>query len=171
VCCESGWSLVELIVVAGILALMTVVATPYILTLARRNSVRSAAAEIQTTLLAARLRAVQRNTRATVVVVPAAPPGTDAHALQTVVPDPPSPTPTPVPLSSLPISAVDVAFITLPAGGKISFDGNGRRVVPGGGASADIVVEGPVSSSVRNQITIRTSTTGRVEVVTPTVWQ
>ena len=88
------------------------------------------------------MRAVQRNTRATVLVVPAAPPASSAHALQTVAPDPPAPTPTPIPLSSLPISAVDVAFITLPAGGKISFDGNGRRIAPGGGAPADIVVEG-----------------------------
>lgn len=157
--------------VIGILSLVTLAAMPFIFSYARRNAIRGAAAEIQTTLLAARMRAVQRNTRATVLVVPAAPPASSAHALQTVAPDPPAPTPTPIPLSSLPISAVDVAFITLPAGGKISFDGNGRRIAPGGGAPADIVVEGPVSSSVRNQITIRTTLTGRVEVVTPTVWQ
>jgi Tfp pilus assembly protein FimT len=171
VCRESGWTLVELLVVAAFMALASLVAMPYLFRYARRNSVRSAASEIQTTLLAARLRAVQRNTRATVLVVTAAPPGTASHSLQTVAPDPPAPTPTPVPSSSLPISANDVAFITLPPGGKISFDGNGRRAAPGGGAPADIVVEGPVSSSVRNQITIRTTTTGRVEVVTPAVWQ
>ena len=159
-----------MLIVLAIVALVTAVASPWIAKLSRRNQFRSAASEIQTTLLAARMRAVRLNGRASMVVVPAA--TTESmHQLQTIELDPPSPTPTPNPARSLPISTGALAFLTLPINNKITFDGNGRRVAPAGGTPSDIVVEGPTGAGDRNQITIRTSLTGRVEVVTPVVWQ
>lgn len=154
----------------ALIALVALAATPWISRLSRRSALGSAVGEIQSTLLAARMRAVQRNAPASVLVVTAAP-SASAHSLQTIEPDPPAPTPTPIPSRSLAISSDAVTFISLPAAGKVTFDGNGRRIFPAGGAPADIVVEGPTSSAVRNQVTIRTTLTGRVEVVTPAVWQ
>jgi hypothetical protein len=116
------------------------------------------------------MRAVRLNAPASVLVVTAAA-TSSAHLLQTIEPDPPAPTPTPNPARTLAISTAALTFLTLPAAQKITFDGNGRRISPAGGVPADIVVEGPTGAGDRNQITIRTSLTGRVEVVTPAVWQ
>jgi prepilin-type N-terminal cleavage/methylation domain-containing protein len=166
----GGFSLAELLVVMAILGLVALVGLPWWQRLSRRNQFRSAAGEIQTTLLAARMKAVRRNANASVVVVTAAP--TDAqHLIETVEPDPPSPTPTPLPSGSVALSTAALNFVTLPAGNKITFDGNGRRVAPPPAFSADIVIQGPTGGSVVNTITIHTSITGRVEVVTPAIWQ
>jgi prepilin-type N-terminal cleavage/methylation domain-containing protein len=167
---EGGFTLFEMLVVLAIVAMLAVAATPWLTKMSRRNGFRSAAAEIQSTLLAARMRAVRLNAPASVVVVTAAP-TSSSHFLQTIEPDPPAPTPTPNPARSLALSTAALRFLTLPAANKITFDGNGRRVFPVGGAPSDIVVEGPTAAGDRNQITIRTSITGRVEVVTPAVWQ
>lgn len=166
----TGFTLVEMLVVLAILALATAVSIPWLSRMSRRNEFRSAASEIQSTLLATRMRAVQSNAPASVLVV-AASGASSAHQLQTIEPDPPAPTPTPNPARTLALSSAALTFLTLPAANKITFDGNGRRIAPAGGSSADIVVEGPANASIRNQITIRTSLTGRVEVVTPAVWQ
>jgi prepilin-type N-terminal cleavage/methylation domain-containing protein len=166
----EGFSLVELLAVVAVIAICAVIAAPWLSKMGRRNALGSAASEIQTTLLAARMRAVRLNAPASVLVVTAGP-ASSSHDVQTIEPDPPAPTPTPKPARSLSISSETVTFIALPATGKVTFDGNGRRIFPAGGAPADIVVEGPTSSAVRNQVTIRTTLTGRVEVVTPTVWQ
>jgi prepilin-type N-terminal cleavage/methylation domain-containing protein len=166
----DGFSLIELLVVAAIMALCALIATPWLFRMSRRSAVGGAASEIQSTLLAARMRAVRLNAPASVVVVTAGP-TLAAHTLQTIEPDPPAPTPTPMPARLLTISSEAITFVSLPATGKVTFDGNGRRIFPAGGAPADIVVEGPTASTLRNQVTIRTTLTGRVEVVTPTVWQ
>jgi prepilin-type N-terminal cleavage/methylation domain-containing protein len=167
---NGGFTLAELLVVMAIMGLVALVGVPWWQRLSRRNQFRSAAGEIQTTLLAARMKAVRRNANASVLVVTAA--ATDAeHRLATVEPDPPAPTPTPIPSSSLAISTAALSFVTLPAGNKITFDGNGRRVAPPPALSADIVIQGPTGGSVMNTITIHTTVAGRVEVVTPTVWQ
>lgn len=166
---ERGFTAVELVVVLAIVGIVAAVAIPALNKTLRRSRFRSAAREIQTSLLAARMRAVRRNLPASVLVVTAAP-SAPSHVLQTIEADTPAPTPTPQPAAQHPISAGSLVFLTLPAANKITFDGNGRRIVPPGPA-ADIVVEGPTGAGDRNQITIRTSLTGRVEVVTPTVWQ
>jgi prepilin-type N-terminal cleavage/methylation domain-containing protein len=167
---SGGFSLLEMLVVCAILALVTTVSIPWLTHMSRRNEFRSAASEIQSTLLAARMRAVKLNKPSSVFVVAAS--GTQTtHSIQTIEPDPPSPTPTPNPSRTVELSSAALTFLTLPAANKITFDGNGRRMSPPGGAPADIVVEGPANAAVKNQIRIRTSLTGRVEVVTPAVWQ
>lgn len=165
-----GFTAVELIVVLGIIGLVAAIAIPALGRTMRRSQFRSAAREIQTSLLAARMRAVKRNLPASVVVLTASA-SAPSHVLQTIEADPPSPTPTPQPAARQAISAQSLVFLTLPPANKITFDGNGRRIAPPGAAAADIVVEGPTGAGDRNQITIRTSLSGRVEVVTPTVWQ
>jgi prepilin-type N-terminal cleavage/methylation domain-containing protein len=167
---RAGFSLAEMLAVVAIVAILAVASAPWLSRVSRRRMLGNAASEIQTTLLATRMRAVRLNAPASLVVVTAGP-TSSSHNLQTIEPDPPPPTPTPIPARSFSISSDAVTFIALPASNKVTFDGNGRRIFPAGGASADIVVEGPTSSAVRNQVTIRTSLTGRVEVVTPTVWQ
>jgi prepilin-type N-terminal cleavage/methylation domain-containing protein len=165
-----GFTAVELIVVLAIVGIVAAVAIPALGRTLRRSQFRSAAREIQTSLLAARMRAVRRNLPASVLVVPATA-SAPSHVLQTIEADTPAPTPTPQPAGQLAISSGSLVFLTLPASNKITFDGNGRRVAPAGAAAADIVVEGPTGAGDRNQITIRTSLTGHVEVVTPAVWQ
>jgi len=166
----GGFSLAELLVVMAIMGLVALVGVPWWQRLSRRNQFRSAAGEIQTTLLAARMKAVRRNANASVLVVTAT--ATDSqHTLATVEPDPPAPTPTPLPSSNLALSTAALTFVGLPAGNKITFDGNGRRVAPPPTLPADIVIQGPTGGSVMNTITIRTTVAGKVEVVTPVVWQ
>jgi prepilin-type N-terminal cleavage/methylation domain-containing protein len=166
----AGFTLVEMLVVLAIVGLVAAVATPWLRQVSRRSALSSAASQIQTTLLAARMRAVRRNLPASVLVV-TSPPGGAIHELQTIEADPPSPTPTPLPAARLSISNDSLTFLTLPAANKITFDGGGRRVAPAGNAPTDIVIEGPTGSPTRNQVTIRTAVTGKVEVVTPAVWQ
>ncbi|MCA1580586.1 MAG: GspH/FimT family pseudopilin [Acidobacteria bacterium] len=165
-----GFTAVELVVVLAIVGIVAAVAIPALSRTLRRSQFRSAAREIQTSLLAARMRAVRRNLPASVLVVPASA-SAPSHVLQTIEADTPAPTPTPQPSAQHAISSGSLVFLTLPASNKITFDGNGRRIAPAGAAAADIVVEGPTGAGDRNQITIRTSPTGRVEVVTPAVWQ
>ncbi len=166
----QGFTLVELLAVLAILALVALVGLPWLVRFAQRSQFRSAAFEIQTTLLAARMRAVKRNLPSSVLILPAVPSAV-SHVLNTIEADPPAPTPTPNPVTRLEISAAALRFLSLPTGGKITFDGNGRRIVPPAPTPGSIVVEGPVGSGAMNQITIRTSVTGRVEVITPAVWQ
>jgi prepilin-type N-terminal cleavage/methylation domain-containing protein len=166
---SEGFSLVELMVVVAILGLVAAAVAPSLIRMARRNRLRSAAAEIQSTLLAARMRAVKRNQPASVYVVPAAG-SVSTHELDTIEADAPSPTPTPSPVHRMLLAGDVVRFVWLPPGQKVTFDGNGRCIWPPASEPTPIVVEG-AGSAAPNQITIKTSLTGRVEVVTPAVWQ
>ena len=132
----GGFTLLESLVVLFILALMLAIGMPWWQTISRRNQMRSAASEIQTTLLAVRMKAVRRNSPASVLITTALPTESQ-HRLETIEPDPPAPTPTPLPSQTLDLSTKTLAFVALPAGNKITFDGNGRRrraalVVAGG---------------------------------------
>ena len=167
---QAGFTLMEMIGVIAILAAMTALSLPYLQRVFRRNSLRSAASQIQTTLLAARMRAVRGNRATSIFVTTATAAGT-THLLHTISPDPPAPTPTPLPRAKLLLAKAELAFLTLPAGGKITFDGNGRVIAPAPPLSADILIEGPPGSIVKNQVTIRTTAAGKIEVVTPAVWQ
>ena len=63
-----GFSLIELTIVMASMAMMALIATPWFVKLYQRNQVRSAAHEIQTTLLAARMKAARRNQQVSVVI-------------------------------------------------------------------------------------------------------
>ena len=125
--------------------------------------------EIGTTLIAARMKAVRYNSPVRVIAVPA----DSTNEGPTIQSFRGNPLPTPVPnsVSRVVIPSRAMRFVTTPTGGWIDFDGNGRRVAPAGTNNGTIVIEGPVNSSVKNQITIDVSTGGRVKIVTPTVWQ
>ena len=157
--------------------MMAAVAAPWFTKLHHRNVLRAAAVEIETTLLAARMRAVKRNLPAS-VFINTTPDETGSYKLDTIEPDPPAPAPTPTPIRHLLISSKSLQFVTLPAGSKITFDGSGRRIfppdpppplpTPGVGA---IVFEGPVGAADMNQITVETDVSGRVRIITPVEWK
>lgn len=164
-----GFTLMETLVVVAIIGLATVVAIPYLVKSSRRQRLTSAAHEIQQSLLAARMRAVRANQNASLFITAAS--GSQvSHELDTIAPDN-SPAPTPVPVNKAYIPANAVEFVTLPANNKVTFGGDGRVVAPPAPTPGIITVQGPVGSTTLNQVTIRANSTGRIEVVTPAVWQ
>ena len=165
---SKGFTFIEMLIVLSIIALMSLIAVPWFVKLAQRNQMKSAAREIQTSLLAARMRAVKRNFNTSFLITTAAPTG-DRHIFDVIEMDPPAPTPTPVPIQRFEIPNKNVEFIALPAGGKITFGGDGRMITPG--ATTDVVFRGVSGATALNQITIRTHGNGRVQVITPVNWQ
>ena len=166
---EWGFTLMETLVVVAIIGLATVVTIPYMVKASRRQRLVGAAHEIQQSLLAARMRAVRANQNASLLITAAAP-GQASHELDTIAPDnSPAPTPPPVNKAYLPASAVE--FVALPLNNKITFSGEGRVIAPPAPTPGLITVQGPVGSATLNQVTIRANSTGRIEVVTPAVWQ
>lgn len=161
---RRGYSYIELLLVMGIMAMMALIVTPWFIKVAQRNQVKSAARQVAIMLQAARISAVRRDRQVSVVITS----GT-AQPVQfdTVEPPPPAPTPTHVP-RTLMLPADAAKLVVTPAGGLITFAGDGRVSSPG---PFDITLEGPVKASLRNQITVRTSTNGRIEIITPTAWQ
>jgi len=155
-------------IVLALMAMMALIATPWFIKLHQRNQIKSAAREIQTTLLAARMKAVRRNQQVSVVIASVTPP----IEFTTIEPNPPAPTPTPVP-QQLVLPGRAAQFVATPAapGGTVTFGGDGRLANFTNPTPAVITVEGPVGSTRMNQITIRTTSGGRVEIVTPTAWQ
>jgi len=166
---QKGFTLIEALVVMMILAMAAAVAIPFFVKISRRQRVVSASHEIQQTLLATRMRAVRANQNASLVIVPASG-SASQHELDLVAPDnSPLPTPTPVNITFLPANTVD--FVTLPTNNKVTFGGDGRIISPPAPTPAIITVQGPVGSPVMNQVTIQANSAGKVQVVTPAVWQ
>ena len=166
--------MLELLVVVVILGILAAVAVPWFGKIRRRTELRSAAMEIGTTLMAARMKAVKRNVSTSVVITAATGLGT-SHVLDTIEPTPPPVTPVPSPssntLATLNLSSRAIRFVQTPGGGKIEFDGYGRRLAPPSPTPGTIVIEGPVGIGPTNRITIETNLAGRVRIVTPVVWQ
>lgn len=166
----------ELLVVLVIAGLLATVSIPWFNRIRRRTEMRSAAMEISTTLVAARMRAVRRNLNVSVFITPAASLG-DFNRITTLEATPVAvatpafvPTPSANVLPDLLISGKALRFVVKPAGG-LTFDGGGRRVVPPSTTPGAIVIEGPMGGGPVNPITIDTNTSGRVRIVTPVVWQ
>jgi type IV pilus assembly protein PilE len=162
-----GFTLVEVVIVVALIGIMAALAVPWFYRIMQRSQLRSMAFEVQSTLLAARMTAVRRNTAATVTIAVAGP-GVDSHVLTTDYAPLPGPTPVPGPTLLLPKRRID--FTTTPPGSVISFKGDGTLLAPPFPTPGIIVVEGPPGAPLTNQITIETSPTGRVRVITPTTW-
>lgn len=167
---DRGFSLVEVMIVLAIMGVLALIAVPWFVKIAQRQQLKSAAFEIQTTLLAARMKAVKLNQPVTVAINSTAP-----VQLETLEPPPPAPTPTKVPpLMSLPVKAAVLAATPKVAGGVITFSGDGRiNMAPTPAATPGnwfYVLSGPVGAPTPNQITIQAWPNGRVAIVTPTSW-
>jgi type II secretory pathway pseudopilin PulG len=165
-----GYSLVELLVVMGIMAMMALVTVPWFIKIAQRNQIKSAARELSITLAAARMRAVKRNRPVSVVIAQLTPP----MEIRIVEATPPAPTPTPKPaILLLPATAARMVETPNAPGGLVTFGGDGRLVNPPPVQTPALVyiLEGPVNANVRNQIKIETTAGGGIKIVTPTNWQ
>jgi prepilin-type N-terminal cleavage/methylation domain-containing protein len=161
-----GFSLVELAIVVALVAMMSLIAAPWFVKIYQRNQVKSAAFEVQTTLIAARMRAVKRNVPVSVIITSVTPP----IELKTVEPPPATPNPTPVPpVLKLPASAVQFVATPLSGGGTVTFGSDGRLLNFANQTPAVYQMEGPVGQTTPIPIWVRINSGGRVEVVTPTV--
>lgn len=166
---DRGFSIIELLVVFMIIGALSLVAVPWFYKIAQRNSLKSAAREVQTTLLAARVKAVNRNRPVSVLITSLGPP----VEFQTLEPNPPAPTPTRAPLNlTLPSRAARLYETPTAAGGIITFGGDGRLVNPPLQPTPGLqyILEGPVGAATPNRITIKADTSGRIAVVTPVDW-
>jgi prepilin-type N-terminal cleavage/methylation domain-containing protein len=167
---DRGFSMVELMIVMAIIAILAVAAVPWFYKISRRQALKSAAFEVETTLLAARMKAVRRNQPVSVAIG-----STNPVQLQTIEPQPPAPTPTAAPaIMNLPGKAVMLSATPFATGGTITFGGDGRvSLNPTPAATPGCwfyTLSGPVGAPTPNQITIQAWPNGRVAVVTPTNW-
>lgn len=165
---ERGFTLIEMVIVMALIALMALIAAPWLVKLYQRNSIKSAAFEVQTTLMAARMKAVKLNQQVSVALVST--PTAQPIVFQTNEP-PPGAGPTPAPRQlSLPAQAAEL--VATPTGGVVTFGGDGRLIAPPPAPTPNIIVlRGPVGAINMNTLTVETSAAGRVKVITPTVWQ
>jgi prepilin-type N-terminal cleavage/methylation domain-containing protein len=163
-----GFSLVELMIVLALIAMMALLAAPWFVKMHQRSQIRSAAFELETTLLAARMKAVKRNQQVSVALVST--PTAQPIVFRTNEP-PPGAGPTPVPrLLEIPANAAQL--VATPTGGVVTFGGDGRLVAPPPAPTPNVIIlKGPVGAINQNTLTIETSSGGRVKVITPAVWQ
>ena len=167
---DRGFSLVELMIVLAIMATLALVAMPWLYKISQRQELKSAAFEVETTLLAARMRAGKHNQPVSVQID-----STSPVQLSTIEPPPPAPTPTKVPpIMKLPVNAATLSTTPNAPGGVITFGGDGRVVtVPTPQATPGnwyYTVQGPVGAATPNQIQVQAWPNGQVKVVTPTNW-
>jgi prepilin-type N-terminal cleavage/methylation domain-containing protein len=171
---DRGFSLAELLAVMGIMAALALVAIPWFNKISQRNALKSSARDIQTTLLAARMKAVKRNQPVSVAINTLGPP----VELLTIEPQPPAPTPTiPAPRIELPVNAATLFATPIAPGGMITFAGDGRVPLtvtpvptPGGPGAYQYILKGPVGVINPNTVIVEVYPNGRVVVVTPTNW-
>jgi len=167
---DRGFTLVEMLVVLAIIAALALVAIPWFYKISQRQALKSAAFEVETTLLAARMKAVRRNQPVSVAINSTAP-----VQLLTIEPQPPAPTPTAAPaMLSLPVNAAILYSTPNAASGIVTFGGDGRISIaptpnPTPGAW-EYVLQGPVGVATPNQIKVQAWPNGRIAVVTPTNW-
>ena len=158
---RAGFSLVELIIVVALMAMMALIAAPWFVRMGQRNQIRSAAHELQTTLLAARMKAVNLNQPVSVVIAAVTPP----LRFDTMSSVPPlTPTPTPLARLVLPASAAELFETPAVAGGVITFGGDGRVINFDPRTPAVFQIQGPIGMRTPNRYEIRTNSGGRVEV-------
>jgi prepilin-type N-terminal cleavage/methylation domain-containing protein len=167
---SGGFTLTELLVVMGIMAMMALVTVPWFIKIAQRNQIKSAASQLSITLAAARMRAVKRNRPVSVVIAQLTPP----MEIRIVEATPPAPTPTPKPeVLNLPANAARLVATPDAPGGRVTFGGDGRLVNPPPiqTPALEYILEGPVNANVRNQIKVHATRGGGIEIITPTNWQ
>ncbi len=170
---SKGFSAVEMLAVVVILGVIVAVAIPFFNRMRRRSELTSAAMQVSTTLVAARMKAVRYNAPTSVAVTPSSDPGIP-NEFDTIEPALPATTPTPVanPMGRLQISGRTFRFVATPPGGVVGFDGAGRLVPPPAAPTpSQIVIEGPVGAGPTNQMTIEVNSAGRVRIIPPTQWQ
>ena len=164
--------MIELMIVLAIIGVLSLAAVPYLTKIGQRNALKSAAFEVQTTLLAARMKAVKRNQPVSVTIDTTIP---EAVQLLTIEPQPPAPTPTFAPgrMALPPRSAVLYATPNAP-GGAVTFTGDGRVTMavtpPPTPGAFEYVLRGPLGVPTPNTITVQAWPNGRIVVVTPTNW-
>ncbi len=165
----KGFSLIELLVVLAIIALVALVGMPWLVKIGQRSQLKSAASEIQTTLMAARIKAVKRNQPVNIMITPGPP-----VTLMTIEPPPPTPNPTIAPAQlTLPSKAAFLYATPNVAGGTVSFGGDGRLSMPTPNPTPgayEYVIRGPVGVATPNEIHVQAWPNGRVVVVTPKDW-
>lgn len=166
---RSGFSLVELLVVMVIIGIVALVGMPWLVKIGQRSQLKSAATEVQTTLLAARIKAVKRNQPVSIMITPGPP-----VVLMTVEPPPPTPQPTLVP-QRLQLPAKSAFLYATPqiGGGIMTFGGDGRLAMPTPNPTPGnyyYTLRGPVGRPTPNEIRVEAWPNGRVVVVTPKDW-
>ncbi len=158
---ESGYSMIELLVVMAILAMMALVVGPWFFKISQRNIVKSAAREVATSLAAARMRAVKRNLPAQVIITPAsgAQPSAVIETFEMIQP-------TPLKVGEAHISNVEFppsgTYYPQPTGMLIRFGPDGRATT-----AATFTLRGPVGAGVPNDLPVSTSANGRIAVLGP----
>ncbi len=121
---QRGFTLVEMMTVAAIVALMAAMAAPAFSRMVARNEVQKAARGIAATLQTSRLLAMNQN--ATVAVVPSLVPGIDGQSLSVAVLNANTGLPLTHPVTGAPISAglqekaTNVTALTDAGGGPVT---------------------------------------------------
>ena len=167
---SRGYTLAEVLIVLVILALLSLIAIPWLLRVSQRNALKSAARELAITLAGARMTAVKQNAPVNVVIAAVTPP----LEFQVVESAPPAPTPTRQPQDlMLPPNAALLKETPAAAGGAIAFGGDGRLQGFPPLTPAVYILEGPVNANVnvRNQIRVQAEASGKISVVTPVNWK